>query len=162
MIVPEERLNEVFSQLPAILGDSPVYSWGNEQHLDRWVKQKTTVGENTYPLIYQISKSEDHSRAEKTVQVSWEAVIATQNPNVNLFNDERWTLSFKNVLNPLVDYMLEGFDYAGFILVDDKFSIERYGNYGENENFTIDIWDAIYFRATLLIHNDCVGTITFN
>ena len=157
-IVPEERLNEVFSQLPTILGDSPFYDWGNEKHLDRVVK----ANPNTYPLIYQISKDEEHNLAEDTVLVNWEAVIATRNPNVNLFNSERWELSFKNALNPLAGYIIEGLELAGFIIIDNKVRMGRYGNYGENENFTIDIWDAIYFRATLLIHNNCIGTITFN
>lgn len=148
MIVVEERLHEIFSQLPLIDNKQPVYAWGDLPHLNKWVEKKP----DTYPLIYQISKDELQKTQQRRVKTQWDAVIATQNPNTDLFNDERWALSFRNVLNPIAERIAEGFNKCGFITWNGEVKIKRFGNYGENnEHFTVDIWDAIRFTATIEI-----------
>ena len=154
MIVVEEKINEVLSQLPTVLGLTPIYAWGNEKHLNKWVEKKP----DTYPLIYQTSKNEEQNVGANTVKTNWEAVIATQNKNTDLFNDERWALSFRNALNPLAENIVKGFELAGFIIENDIVNTERYGNYGDGDkHFTIDIWDAMTFKCTLIINNNCIN-----
>ena len=82
MIVVEERLHEIFSQLPLIDNKQPVYAWGDLHHLNKWVKEKP----DTYPLIYQISKDELQKTQQRRVRTEWDAVIATQNPNTDCLN----------------------------------------------------------------------------
>lgn len=148
MIVVEERINEILSQMPLVDDKRPVYAWGDLYHLNKWVERKP----DTYPLIYQTSKKEIQDTAHRRVTTKWEAVIATQNLNKDLFNDERWALSFRNVLNPIAERIKEGFNKCGFVNWDGKVEIERFGNYGDNnQHFTVDIWDAISFKATIEI-----------
>ena len=160
MLVVEEKVNDVLSQLPTILGDSPIYAWGDEKHLNKWIELKP----NTYPLIYQTSKEEVHNYRTEVVTTKWRAILATQNKNTSLTNDERWALAFRNVLNPLADYIIDGFEQGGFTIVNNSVNIARYGNYGDgNQHFTIDIWDAITFECDLEIQGKtCVGTLNFN
>lgn len=147
MIVVEPRLHEIFRELP--ITPLPVYAWGDLQHLDKWVMKKP----NTYPLIYQTSKEEIQDLKHREVTTTWEAVIATQNVNTSLFNDERWKLAFENVLNPIAVRIAEGFTRCSFINWDQKVRIKRFGNYGQdNKHFTVDIWDAISFQATITMN----------
>ena len=159
MIVAEERLNEVFSQIPGITGNKPVYAWGDQIHLNKWIKKNP----DTYPLIYQISKEEDHDILQNRLTTKWEAVIATRNKNTDLLNDERWAMSFRNELNPIASKIAEGFIKCNFINWNHEVKIKRFGNYGENnEHFTVDIWDAILFEATIEITDNCSKPISWD
>ncbi|WP_424493893.1 hypothetical protein [Salinimicrobium sp. GXAS 041] len=160
MIVVEERIYEILNQLPAVDGDKPVYAWGDLKHLNKWIKLKREAEDPTYPLIYQTSKKETQDIRKKLVTTPWEIVIATQNTNTSLTNDERWALSFRNVLNPIAERIAEGFDKSGIINWEGVVDLERFGNFGEgNEHFTVDIWDAITFKATITINNKCLNKI---
>ena len=163
MIVVEEKVNEVLSQIPASLDNAPLYAWGDEIHLDAWVKRRNKHGAYNYPLIYQTSKKEKQDIIGNRVETFWEAIIATQNSNTTLLNDERWALSFRNELNPIAENIIKGFELGGFIIVDGTVEVERYGNFGDgNENFTIDIWDALTFKCNLVINDNCVATDLFS
>lgn len=163
MIVVEEKVNEVFKQLPTILDNKPLYAWGDEMHLDTWVKRRTSHGAYNYPLIYQTSKKEKQNILSNEVETFWEAIVATQNTNTALLNDERWALSFRNELNPISENIVKGFELAGFTIVDGIVDTERYGNFGDgNKNFTIDIWDALTIKCKLIINTNCIATNLFS
>ncbi len=160
MIVVEEKINTILSQIPAVLDNTPKYAWGDELHLDKLLGAWKQNGVNPYPLIYQTSKEEIHNDRLNECETKWRAVIATQNDNTDLTNDERWKLSFKNELNPMIRRIVEGFKKSGIIDWEGRFKIARYGNYGDsNEHFTEDIWDAISFEADIKVNDECVKTI---
>ena len=153
MIVVEERVYEVLKHLPDIQNMNPVYAWGDEIHLNKWLAAKNKAGENTYPLIYQTSKEETQNILNDTVTTDWRVILAVNNKNVDLFNTERWALAFRNVLNPLADHIVRGFQSADFLIEAGEVKLERYGNYGDgNEHWTIDAWDALTLECTLTIH----------
>lgn len=155
----ESQINDVLEQLPTIESRQPVYQWGDAIHLTKWIVKKQNAGENTYPLIYQTSKGDKLKTVGDTFKVDWEAILAVQNTNEELVNDERWALSFRNHLNPLAKYIITGFEYAGFIVIDNNWSLDRHGLHGTEQNFTVDIWDAAVMRCSLLIHNHPVRTL---
>jgi len=169
MIVVEERLNDVFSQLPEIDGFKPVYKWGNEFHL---IKQLTEFGNNSrspYPLIYQTSMSEvqDVNKKEATVRLVF--ILATRNTETALLNENRWAMSYDKVLFPLAKNIEKSFTKSGIFRWDEKYRLTKYPNFGgepntkQEANFTTDIWDALKFETLgdVSIIDRCINEIRF-
>jgi hypothetical protein len=152
MIVVEKFLNDVFDTLPLIDGYKTIYKWGNKYHLlkqlDLFSKENTTI----YPLIYQTSNNSEQGRDECETKLT--LVLACQNTNVDLTNEQRWAMSYENVLYPLVENIENVFKKSGQITWDNKYSITEFPNYGSGEdNFTADKWDAILFETKIKISN---------
>ena len=55
MIVVEEILDNVFSQLPQMGGYKPIFDWGNYEHLNSLMKLYASNSKSIYPLIYKTS-----------------------------------------------------------------------------------------------------------
>ena len=73
-------------------------------------------------------------------------VIATRETRKELFNDQRYIKTFDLVLNPLVDYLVQGLTTSNISDRDEnEFDLFKHPNYSaeSEENGTIDIWDAI-------------------
>lgn len=163
MIVAEERLYELFSQIPDINGFATTYSWGDLEHLGLWLTKK----KDTFPIIYQVSKSEKHHVKRRELETKWVAVLGVINPDISLTNDERWAMSFRDYLNPLASRIAESFLKCGFIEWDGYLDLERFGNYSndsnalsqKNKSYTIENWDAIRVVADLKINDKCIKTI---
>lgn len=162
MIVVEEKLTEIFEQLPEIDGFNPIYKWGNEFHLQQQLELYSKANTSPYPLIYQTSnKSVQHSFA-KTCDASLKLVLACQNTDVSLTNEERWAMSYRNILYPLLNNIELAFDKCGAIVWNGDYDMQEFPNYGNGkDNFTLDVWDAIVVDVKIQILDECIGKINF-
>lgn len=162
MIVVEEKLTELFEQLPLIDGFKPIYKWGNEFHLQQQLKIYSEAKVSLYPLIYQTSNlSKQHTFAE-TCDATLKIVLACQNTEVNLTNEQRWEMSYKNILYPLLRNIETCFRSAGIIVWDGDYNMQEFPNYGNGKDeFTMDIWDAIAIEVKIQIIQGCIPQIKF-
>jgi len=166
MIVVEERLNDVFSQLPEIDGFKPVFDWGNQYNLMAVLKSYADAKESPYPLIYQdITESEENqfSRGDGEVELNLKLIIACSNPATELLNKNRWAMSYRNVLFPVVENIEKCFYKAGIFTWTGEYGLKKHPNYGNGEeNFTTDIWDALVLRVSnMKIDTNCIQQINF-
>lgn len=181
MIIVEEQLSKAFSTLPPLGGYpateeteaiepfNPVYKWGNEAHLIRQIILYNKNRSVPYPLIYQISNSDNDENNKNYTTTDLVLILATRNTETDELNEERWALNFQNILFPLAKNIETLFTKSPMFVWDGEFKKTTYPNYGgENnteknkKNHTIDIWDALKleFRG-LKIKNTCVGTIKY-
>ena len=161
MIIVEKRLNDAFAQLPPIGGFKPVYKWGNEMHLLKQLKAYSDANESPYPLIYQTSNESEQDTVKKICETKLVLVIATRNTETDLLNDNRWAMSYKSVLYPVLENIEKVILRAGIFNSLPSYRLTNFPNYGSGtENFTADIWDALQveFLDPLVITNDCINT----
>lgn len=152
MIVVEKFLNDLFVNLPLIDGFTTVYKWGNKQHLLKQLKLYSKEAKTIYPLIYQTSNSSVQGKGECETKLT--LVLACQNLNVDLTNEQRWAMSYERVLYPLVENIENIFRSSGSVTWTNSYTITEFPNYGNGEeNFTIDKWDAILLETTIKITN---------
>jgi hypothetical protein len=152
MIVVEKFLNDLFVDLPLIDGFTTIYKWGNKYHLLKQLELYSKENKTIYPLIYQTSNSSTQGKGECETKLN--LVLACQNLNVDLTNEQRWAMSYDKVLYPLVKNIENIFRSSGSITWNNSYSITEFPNYGNGEeNFTIDKWDAILLETTIKITN---------
>jgi len=164
MIIVEQRLSDVFDQLPAIDGFKPVYKWGNEYHLLAQLKAFADSKKTPYPLIYQTSnQSHQFEQGGEECTTRLRLVLACQNTMTELLNENRWAMSYRNILFPLAQNIIKAFNRAGIFYWEKEYDLTEFPNYGAGEeNHTSDIWDALVFEADLRIDANCIQTINFN
>jgi hypothetical protein len=152
MIVVEEFLDGLFDDLPLIDGFKSIYKWGNKDHLLKQIELFSKSSQTPYPLIYQTSNVSKQGNDE--CEVSLSLVLACQNTNVDLTNEERWAMSFRNVLNPLTQNIENILKRSGQVTWTGNYTKTDFPNYGNGEeNFTIDKWDAVLLELTIKISN---------
>lgn len=152
MIVVEKFLDTLFADLPLIDGFTTIYKWGNKQHLLKQLELYSKEAKTIYPLIYQTSNSSTQGKGECETKLS--LILACQNLNVDLTNEQRWAMSYENVLYPLVQNIENIFKSSGSVTWENSYSVTEFPNYGNGEeNFTIDKWDAILLETTIKITN---------
>lgn len=163
MVVVEEKNSLVFTQLPEINNFRAIYRWGNEYHLIKQINEFSKDNRSIYPLIYQISNKSNQDNVNNSCTTDLSFIIACRNLETDLLNENRWTMSYKNILYPLVENIEKAFNRAGIYLWDGKFTLEEFPNYGDGEkNKPVDIWDALLFKTTITIYgNRCINTIKF-
>jgi hypothetical protein len=152
MIVVEEFLDGLFDNLPLIDGFKSIYKWGNKDHLLKQIELFSKSSQTPYPLIYQTSNVSNQGNDE--CEVSLSLVLACRNTNVDLTNEQRWAMSFRNILNPLtqnIEYILRR---SGQVTWNGNYTKTDFPNYGNGEeNFTIDKWDAVLLELKIKITN---------
>jgi hypothetical protein len=101
------------------------------------------------------SNSSNSSKQKKgECETKLSLVLACQNLNVDLTNEQRWAMSYQNVLYPLVENIENIFRSSGSVTWTNEYDITEFPNYGNGEeNFTIDKWDAILLETTIKITN---------
>lgn len=152
MIVVEEFLDGLFDNLPLIDGFKSIYKWGNKDHLLKQIELFSKSLQTPYPLIYQTSNVSNQGNDE--CEVSLSLVLACRNTNVDLTNEERWAMSFRNILNPLTQNIENILKRSGQITWNGNYRKTDFPNYGNGEeNFTIDKWDAVLLELTIKISN---------
>jgi len=162
MIVVESRLNEIFNQLPEIDGFKPVYKWGDEYHLIKQLQLYSDANRSIYPLIYQTSKGSKQKKYSKEATTSLTLVLACRNTEVDLTNEQRWEMSYKNILYPLVDNIVFSIIQSGIVVFDGEYDIVEFPNYGNGRlSETTDIWDAITLDCSITLNANCVKTIYY-
>jgi len=162
MIIVEQRLSDAFDQLPTIDGFKPVYDWGNKFQLLALLKSYENDKKSPYPLVYQLSNDSTQEPNKNTAETRLRLILATRNLQTELLNRNRWAMSYRNVLFPLVTNIEKVILRAGIFNSLPVYRLYTHPNYGnqENENFTADIWDALEMEFTepLIINNSCINT----
>lgn len=169
MIIVEQRLAEVFEQLPEVGGFKPVYKWGNEHHLIKQLVLFEKQSKSPYPLIYQISMTDTQDGNKKEANTRLELIIATRNIETDLLNENRWAMSYENVLFPLAKNIEKCFTKAGIFRWSERYRLTKYPNFGgepntnQKSNFTTDIWDALKLELLdeITVKDGCINEISF-
>lgn len=162
MIVIESRLNEIFNQLPEIDGFKPVYKWGDEFHLIKQLQLYSDANRSIYPLIYQTSKGSKQNKYTKEATTSLELVLACRNTEVSLTNEQRWEMSYKNILYPVVENIVNSIILSGIATFNGEYDIEEFPNYGNGRlTETKDIWDALTLKCSITLNANCVKQINY-
>tara|TARA_R110002020_G_scaffold453632_1_gene668616 strand:- start:12623 stop:13132 length:510 start_codon:yes stop_codon:yes gene_type:complete len=149
MIVAEHSIRSIVSQIPEVqirdnLSLNPVFHWGDEKELNRFIELKK---ENSYPLIWLLPSRDEFegSRFQHLIK-ECSFIVATRETRTDLFNDQRYIRSFDLVLNPLVEYLVKGLTSSNISEIQEQeYSLFKHPNYSadSDDNATIDIWDAI-------------------
>ncbi len=163
MIVVQNRLVESFDILPEVAGVKPVYRWGNEHHLIKLLQLFEKEAQSPYPLIYQISNMSSQNEQRNEVTVDLSLVLAVRNKETQLLNENRWAMTYKDVLFPLAKNIETLFKKSQVFRWDGEYKLYEFPNYGSGkENFTVDIWDALRFDTRIIITNNCLFNIQFD
>lgn len=181
MIIVEEQLSKAFGTLPELGGYpetqtdpavdpfKPVYKWGNEAHLIKQIKLFNEQGSSPYPLIYQLSNTDSDDTSKNYATTDLVLILATRVTATDLLNENRWAMSYQNILWPLAKNIETLFTKSQMFVWDGEFKKTTYPNYGgesntekDKKNFTIDIWDALKLEFKgLKIKNTCVGKFKY-
>lgn len=178
MIVPEFILQAIFDQLPGIrLNDTtgeraPKFGHGDRFELTKYLLR---TGDESYPLIWLLSvppmTDEEHKEGGFLCDKLCELVIATRETNKDLLALERFQKSFKYVLAPLCEYVVQGLEASQTTRIHDatqkvgKFTDYSYqearfpGDADQSDAVTIDLWDAIKLSVKVEFNNNCQNTI---
>lgn len=168
MIVVEERLAELFMQLPSMSvtdekpeGFKPVYHFGDGKELNKFI---TESQHKVYPLIYQTSYDETQFAKQGYVRTNLELVLAVQT-NAELYNTERWATTYRNILVPLFNNIDTAFKQSGIIRSEYEYRVRKRPNYSETDskekNAFVDIIDALVVNLQVEITSACINTIIF-
>lgn len=166
MIIVEERVRELVAQMPEIrlnneITRSPSFHWGDGVELNKYLE--ITDEKHLYPLIWLLLGSDSHVERGNLCTRNCEFIIATRETQKDMLNDARFERAFKVVLNPVLDYLLQGLDNSSISRIEgESWSVERRPNFTENgDNFTIDKWDAIKLTVEVEFNNHCLNKITW-
>lgn len=160
-IVVEDKLRAIFDYLPQIKGFKPVFKAGDEKELLAFFKQSQQV--TSYPLIWLVMPySEDHVNRRRVELMDISFILAVQT-NSEMLNAERLDRTFKPILYPLLDNVLDVLTIASTTEYDGKFKVTKYANYSDEQTEQAgvepDLWDAIKLNLDLKINNNCLRKI---
>ena len=168
IIVVEDRLRAVFDTLPPMIVDLVeypiVFKYGDEKELMSFLKN--TQGNDTpYPLIWLVYPYEEkHNRTH--VSITDMSFVLAVETNEEMFNEERFETTYKDVLFPLYDNIRKLFNMANIITTNDTYKVIKFPNYsgedgGSEEQKTVDIWDALKITFNCTINDWCLEPIEF-
>ena len=165
MIVVEDRLRDLFNQIPEVRKNAnntnkPFFSWGKKEELNKYVLK--TDESVLYPLIWLLPSNDDYNSLSERVNKKVTLIIATRETREELFNPQRLKGSYEQVLNPLLDYIIQALQNSSITRItnNDSISIFKEPNYSDNsENGVIDKWDAIRLECDVEFNNNCLNTI---
>jgi hypothetical protein len=172
MIIIEKRLIELFNTLPPIkvngISYKPIYDFGTQEDLLKFLKYKRKEGTSIYPLIW-VETPIFRKGDEKRKEVSLKLVLATLT-NSEISNTERLLITFDSTLLPLKENVLQAINQSGFTRnlkekenneafyfnygvknTNKKTNIYNYGISDTNREISVvtDIWDAISLELTV-------------
>lgn len=170
IIIVEDIFKKVFSYLPEMkfnesdtISFKPRFSYGNEKALLAFLK--STEGESTrpYPLIWLVYPHNEKHQKTKVELKSTKLIIAVNNKNKAQLNEERIELSYKKILIPLCNNIITVLTKSNVFNIKHEFDIIKFPNYSNNnnENYTVDIWDAMQIVFSGSIIDNCVKPINF-
>lgn len=174
MIVLEDRLKEIFDQLPSIVIGSESYpvtfGYGDQKELNLFLRAKQNE-DSVYPLIWLVYPVlESHNYTDKNLESDIKLIVAVRNDKVHWLNEQRYKTTYSTILIPLLEKIIRSFKgtkIATIIQRDEKilYEIVKHPNYSNtdkrDEHYTTDIWDAIELRISLLINKCKIDTINF-
>lgn len=165
MIVVEERLQELFSQIPEIQLNSnnsnkPFFSWGKKEELNRYILN--TDEKVLYPLIWLLPSEDTQNILSEYATRQAVFILATRETRDELYNPQRYQGSYKNTLNPLTSYVIQALQNSSItrIINPNDIKVFKEPNYSDQgENATIDKWDAVRIECNVEINNNCLNTL---
>lgn len=161
MIVIEDKLEAIVNQIPVIdvsgVEVSSYFGYGSEEELNRYIKNSES---NNYPLVWLLQNSETQDLTQKLATKNVSIIVATLEERLELSFKQRYGASFKYILNPLVNYVLQGLRNSSVSrLVSNEVTITKFPNYTQEEGTVIDKWDAIRIDAEVEFNNNCLRDI---
>lgn len=167
MIVVEEKLRDLFDMIPEIEINAsnlvkPCFSWGDEGALRQFMvaAYNIDVNFNLYPLIWLLPSKDDNNPRAKTLTKKVSLVISTLETRDELLNDQRLQGTFKNVLNPLSDYIEQCFLNSSITLLQSNIETFKHPNYSVNKKSgSIDKWDAMRIDCEVEFNSNCLKPI---
>lgn len=166
MIVVEQIVKDIVAQIPDLplktdLHRKPSFHWGDNKELNRYIQN---VKGEAYPLVWLLPGIDKHN-IDNTVARKCEFIIATREARQELFNPHRYDRSFRIVLNPLTKYLVEGLQTSSATSIGEEYHVRRFPNYSvrkyrdDNNNETIDLWDATKLTCDVVFSDNCLNTI---
>ena len=153
----EDRLKELFLSLPEITDlDGRSHSiksdFGSEEDCHTFLNDNRSAREGSYPLVWIQTPFPSKGRLPK-LNVKLKLILATISAS-NLTNDERVTLSFEPILEPLLKYVIKGLDVSGFtkmLNTDRDVRVNHFKYSVDDKNQSTDVWDAITYECEILM-----------
>ena len=172
MIIPEERLDELFATLPVISYKGkdlkPVFNFGTRTDLNAFLADKRREAQfkkaDLYPVVWLETPFTD-TGSDVRITFPLVLILATLT-NTDITNKDRLNDTFKLQLIPLFDNIKTALKSSGFTQVltppnrksDEAFNITRYYNYGvkdDKQHPTSEIWDAMKIGCDLAMTDQC-------
>ncbi len=157
MITFEEKLGEIFSQIPDFIDKNNKlfkvrYNWGTIDVLNKFL----ILPENSskYPLIWLTVNEEEENIITKTIKKNAKIIIATHSDKVDSFNDFIFQTDYKEILLPVYNNVITALIKSGVVIISDlKIKRELSPNYSvkNNEKGLIDIWNVLAFTINIEI-----------
>jgi hypothetical protein len=175
MIVRENLLKELFSQLPnVVIGAKsfPVkFHWGGQDDLNLYMREEKN---NKHPLIWLVQDRAEQLSTEQSSNIK--LIIAKDSAHKTSRNPIVWETEFDTILNPLFENVLKCLKRSGrTMIVGDRYRVYREANYSEpyrdstgkvdtTKTKTIDHWNVIEFTADINFTEStlCMQQINFN
>ena len=161
MIIVEDILTEIFSQLPPYKDsnskDFPIrFEWGDQPDLLLYLR---TISGNKYPLIWLVSNEETVSRYAHTLQRQCRLILAKDSKHVASRNPTLWKTEFKECLNPLLENVLIALERSGVTMIIDTYRSFRSANYTEEDQTkATDFWNVIVLDINIQFTEKADGT----
>lgn len=172
MIIVEDILEEIVNQIPAIklnpdLSAKPKFGHGDLKELNKWLQAALDDNnKDIYPLVWLFIEDNDYDLSGQVVEREVKIIIAVRESDKTLLNKDRFKKSFKFVLNPMAQFIIEGLKTSTATTVtSDKISVGRFTDLSDAEkgevSQTIDKWDAVKITADVEFTNNCLNKITW-
>lgn len=172
MIIVEDKLEEIFDYLPAMKYEvgseysfKPVFGFGDQMELNKFLKNKESESTKPYPLIWLLYRYNEKHEKKKVVLNDIVLILAT-NTNAEMSNRDRIETNFKKVLIPLYDNILEALTKSVNINLEDDRGVVKFPNFSEEVNreqsFTTELWDALKTTWNFEINTACFRSIKIN
>lgn len=171
MIIPEDILTEIFSQLPPYIDSNsksfPIkFEWGDQPDLLKFLR---TISGNKYPLIWLVSGEETVQRYAHTLRRRCRLILAKDSKNVESRNPTVWKKEFDTCLNPLLKNVIKALESSGVtMIVGGEYTERREANYTEEDQTkATDFWNVIVLDLEIQFTEkadgaaQCIKTIKF-
>lgn len=165
MIVTEHKLRDIVAQMPTIQINAdtsvkPKFGWGHKKELNRYLLKKP---QNWFPLVWLLPNRETHTEQGQRVERNCSIVICTQETRLELYNDERYLISYDLVLNILSDYVIQGLKGSSITDIIGDYDIFKEPNYSDseaaNESGAIELIDATRIDCNVRFNDECLKKI---
>ena len=166
MIVKVEQIfDELFDTIPIYDGNNKLFfGYGEQKELNAILLARQKNGNPCYPLLwYNLPNTLEGNKIYSEGNCDF---VLAYNTTGDLFNDQRFTQIFNEILFPHFSLVIQALEKANGISVlniseDKKWKTTNYPNYGSPTTFEgkkqqkqVDIWDAVGFTLKLNIRKD--------
>ena len=127
---------------------APVFDYGSNEDLNKFLRLKRRGNENTYPLIWLETPYSSDFLDINHRGYDTKLILAT-NSSQSTLNKDRMKTTFKLVLLPLLDALFEAIKRHGKVSRSKKYGLTYHFNYSVSEKESTDIWDVLVLDIEL-------------